>query len=482
MAEEPIILFSKGDMCVKYRLMEDSWERAVYDMEISDEEFDAIENWICLKKGDLFRELELHHFIQFERDSSCYFDFISLRLFGARGTKDNKPINGEPVNFTPKQLRILETLVKNRDAHCEYDLLYLAADISTETRDSALRALTVHINNIRNYDNSLRNTIENANEGYRYTGRAESWVIGNDFLRSHNEEGAGVALEKIFSLISHLKVLVSNTKPNGESSLRVTLSESATITDKFAFFIPTDFINADQSPSIVEALFQGNKLDSDTFIINIYKKVSRGDFINKLWDHIKAWIFENYKASISASSYYGMNDECPKTIKEVFENPPRDYTKYIQRIYSPTKEFIENSIVAEDFFKKRNIDIEKEKTPGVDIFDYIVALVLASFYYCRCIQTDEITQLRKLYRDKLYVAIQERFSAVADTSVLPPMTGQEEQDYLSTCQMIEELYALAEAAGKQFNIYYGVEKFKLSKNKFENDASNNHNATPGKTR
>lgn len=482
-ADEPMIVFSKDGICMKYRLIEDTWERSFCDVDILETDFDEIENWMALKKGYLFSELELHHFIQFEEGSSCYYDFMSRKLLGAQGKKNDKSINGEPKNFTNKEWGILEVLVENRNSHCDYEVLCLAADISTEVWSSAVRNLTVLMNRIKNYDASLRNTIGPAvNEGYTYKGNADSWVIGNDFLSFLDEEGEQVTLEKVFSLISHFKVLVSNIKPSADNPLRVILSDNATINDKLAFLIPSDFINSTHSTSMEEALFRGKKMESDICLINIYKQASRGDMLNRLWDHIKGWIFENYKASISASSYYGMNNVCPETIAEVFENPPRDYSKYIQRIYSPTKEYIENSVVAEEFFKKRNIDVEKENSSGVDIFDYIVALVLASFYYCKCLQTEEIAQLKKLYRDKLYAAIQERFSVAVDEGALPLMTRQEEIDYLSTCQFIEEVFALAEAAIKQFNEYYGVEKFKLSMNNYVNDDPNNHNTTPGRKR
>ena len=481
--DEPVVSFSKSGRSIQYGLMSNKWKGRTPD-EFEDEKYE-LQLWVEYQRNELFRKADLHHWIRFESDSPCYFDFISLKLIGACGKRGGKDIEGKPVSFTNKQLGIFLKLVESPNFPCSYDVLYISADIDTES-DRCLGTLTTHINSIKNYDTSLRNTIKNANSGYSYIGNAECWAIGSDYLKITEIDNDLISLDKVFSLMGRLNIVVSNIPPRFGKPLQISPFETLTASEKLAFLVPPDFIDVSHIGKAIDSLVQKNKMEADTFILNLYKTVSKGETIGKLWDHIKDWITENYKASVSASSYYGIYGEYPTTEKDIYEQSNMNFSKSIRRIHLPTREYLEASPVAEEFFRKRNTDIEKETSSGINVFDYVVALVLASFYYCRCPQTDAITQLKKLYKEKLRAEVQSRFSICVDPDSMPPLSGDDiDRDLQSTYLAIMEAYAYAEAVEKQFDMLHGAgafEKYMLSKHEYSNDDLNSHNPSSELTR
>lgn len=473
--DEPFILFSKGDSHLKYGLIREGWiQPEEFGCEIEDEIF-ALQQWAELRRGRLFREIGLYHVIQFENDSSCYFDYISNSLIGARGQKNNKPINGEPVKFTNKQLALFIALTEYPKTPLDYETLRIEASIPDS--DSFVSTITTHINAIKQYDSSLYNSITNDNSQYTYMGNPGYWSIGNQFPREL-EEVTCITLSKIFSIVESLNVLVSNTASRHGYTFSVSNMDGASVYDKFLFLIPPDFVDLEHRDETCEKLFHQNRFDSETTLLSIYKHGIAVDSINRLWDLLKKWIYDNYLASISASGYYGMNGELPSSPNDLDEVSPKALAKALQRVTNSTRDVLTNSVVADDFFHKKSTDVGSENSPNIDVFDYIVALVLASFYYCKCQQSEAILQAKRLYREKLQTAIRYRFPSSSDPTTI---TEDKEKDIATLIELVEGL----EDFKKQFDRVYGEGAFEKAYNSFcnyTNDDPNNHKPTPNRTR
>lgn len=473
--DEPFILFSKDNFHLKYGLIREGWiQPKEFGCEIADEIY-ALQQWADLRRNRLFSEMGLYHVIQFENDSSCYFDYITNSLIGAHGQKNNKPINGEPVKFTNKQLALFIALTEYPRTPLDYETLRIEASIPDS--DSFVSTITTHINAIRQYDSSLYNSITNANSQYTYIGNPGYWSIGNQFPREPDEVTC-ITLSKVFSIVESLNVLVSNTASRHGYTFHVSNMDSASVEDKFLFLIPPDFVDMEQKSETCEKLFQQNRFDSETALLNIYRHGISVDSINRLWDHLKKWISDNYQASISASGYYGMNGELPSRPSDLDAVSSKALAKAVQRICNTARDVLVSTAVAEDFFHKRNIDVGSETSTDVDVFDYIVALVLASFCYCKCQQSEAILQAKRLYREELKTAILYRFPSSNSSTTI---TENKEQDMATLIELVEGL----EDFKKQFDKAYGegaFEKAYKSFCKYTNDDPNSHNPTSNRTR
>lgn len=475
------ISFSKGNVELRFSPIREDWLELCEIPDELDDEVDAIYKKVISDLSELRKEMNIHHYVQFEDGSPCYFDYLSNVLIGAQGKKGYgkklKEIRGKPENFESQELAILEALIRARDYRIGWGELIVKAtygsedsDAQDEIYDNSLKSrLTSQISKIKNYDSSLENTIKkeskNGELGYKYIGNPDYWVIGN-VKPGENDEDYGFTLRTVFTMMESLNILVPDSR---RESFRVTAIENAEAVDRFTFLVPPGFLDMTEHPVECEDLYRKNRLDSEILLSGIYKKGAIPEIMHSVWDYLKAWISNNYEASLSAVIYCALECEHLPAYEDLENVPPNRKKRMIQSINVEVCSILEGSKVAEVFFRDSNIDPEKETKKGTDVFDYITAMVLASFWYCSGPDTAELNAAKRHYRLNLISEIEKRFSPN-----LQPLSSDNEQDFYFTEKMTRKCYEMMQAYERAYNQKYGDGAFE-ARNKYSNENDNNPN-------
>lgn len=406
--KEPIITISGRGAMIQYRLVsaamgvDDLIENTYTTGDLEQSEMYAIEEWIYDYLPSLLQNAKIRHIIRFKQESNCFYDFDAHTLYGGSGSKEKKGKNdeylknamslkGKPCSVTNSEHEIIDLLTRTPNARYPYDTVTEKAGINTPG------SMTQTWSRLRKYDVSILETFHRKNGEFWYSGLSQIWVVGEE------NENISISMAKIFDVVGDWDVV----SLFDESSRQLYSCSIQNVFPEYImkfFGLSNDFF--DIKSMGIDSFVIDNRSDSDTALMKLMDKCSIS--IDAVWEQLRTSINENIPLSISASTYYHDTREFPmkKTDLSAYSLTAERLERSLMRVCSKVQELIENSCVGAEYFAYCDIAVKPDS-----IIDYIVALILICFSYCKGTQNSEkLSNTKRRYYEKLISLIRRRFN------------------------------------------------------------------------
>ncbi len=406
---EPIITVFGRDSNIQYKLISCALEQdcIVQDTysagNLDDDEIEMIDSWVEYLTPSLLQEAGVRHTIHFLPDSTCYYDFASQTLYGANGYKEKKgvrtenrentaPINGEPYKLKKSETAFIELLTRTPNAPFSME------DVEDLSGLHGAGSVTSTWHEFKRHDSAIDATFDRKNGMFFYRGIPQIWVIGED----KEDE---LTLKKLFEVVGYGDVVASFDK----TRLRVCLAEKASPEEKLMFLgVANALIDLTTIEMDINRFVVSNYCPASVLIgfLNRYSS-DNSVSLEAVWKALREKLTENLTLSLNASTYHYETEEIPSRLADL-----KGYTvtagrleKSLQRICPAIKSIITSTRVGTDYFGYCDIAVKPST-----VVDYIAALVLACFSYCRSEQDPMISQKKTRYQSILTALIRKQFN------------------------------------------------------------------------
>lgn len=414
--QEPVVTITVRGGTIRYRLASyllHQTDAITGEGDISQQEFDDVDSWVCTNLPMLLAEANLCHIIRFDKNSSCYYDFQSRTLYEAdglyekkrstaRGLKNFAEIGGVPIPLPEKAQPFIEILTRTPGVGFSYERF-----LSEETDDieKAKQTISQAFSKFRKYDSSIRDTFIKEKTGsklYKYAGEPQVWFVGET---ARNEM---LTLQKLYAAVARQEVLVICNPANGiliDSVLPAEITaEQATA------FLGLDTGLLDPSQTDMQCFFDRNDLASEDILKSLLSRYCT--ILDAVWTQISKNIKNNLSHSLSASTYFKDTQVVPHQQSIYLGAYPLNDSRLeivLNQIYPSVKDLIMDFGLQNSFFQNCNLP-EKGTIDIKKAIDGIVALLLICFYYCKTpTASEEVARIKVQYRKKLLELIQQKF-------------------------------------------------------------------------
>ena len=405
--KEPIVTISGRGAMIQYRLVsaamgvDDLIENTYITGNLGQDEMHAIEEWIYDYLPSLLQEAKIRHIIRFKQESNCFYDFHSHNLYGADGYKEKKGQNdeyianavslkGKSCSVAKSENEFIVLLTRTPNARYPLDTVAEKAHIKSTSMDQTW-------SRFRRYDESIRETFNRQDGEFFYTGLPQIWVIGDE------NESISLSIGKIFEVVGDWDVVSLFDKSSHQLC-------TCAIQDVFPEYIlkflglSNDFF--DIRSMGINSFIIDNCSNSDIALTKLMDRCSIS--LDAVWEQLRTSINENIPLSISASTYYHDTREFPVRMTDLsaYSLTAERLERSLMRVCSKVQELIENSCVGAEYFAYCDIAVKPES-----IIDYIVALILMCFSYCKGTQTNErLSNTKRRYHENLIFSIRRHFN------------------------------------------------------------------------
>lgn len=431
------------------------------------EEINDVEQWISIYLKAWQEEAGLRYIVQFSDEFECYYDFMNKNLYHAHGKKDNKRIESDCVQFTPKQRAIVEYITEKRNYLCTYGDISQAIT-GSEDQISA-KTLQVHINAIKGYDpQAIKPFIKNvpdggqAEGGYRYSGNAPRFTMEKVSVRSESREESWISIDEFASLFFHETQLKMVVFCKNEKKLFVMDTEQFPVNMIINFFFPQFLFHDVEENSTVLP----DKKEIFLFCQQIKKSVDQE------WECCKEHIYGQIAMVFQLQCYRminGSSDGVPESQQELEKIDAAQFVeKRLEMLINCLSEIVnDRRSINSNFFKGTKIHIEKD-----NVLDAIAAVSWIGFYrqlvlYVRSIDK-ELEGMAREFRRMLIEKIHAVF--------FPPVPETEEEVVQNNImQAMQRCMILLKGTEQEQLFQEHLEKFYEDLKKFEFAAVDNQN-------
>lgn len=437
---EPVVTIYGPGTHLQYRLISLTEVEETYKCSLTADDKLLIEDEIEEKKPQLLAEAKVIHYVKFVDDSQCYYDFDSEQLYGACGIREKKgSINGRPFRPSPNVRDFIERLTEVPGAKIDvFEIL--------ENNGSSEDSFRTIWGNFRKLDPSIYSTFSHVSRGFCiYNGNAPIWQVGNE------KDGMDLTLYAIFTAVAYRKIVASVDKPNQKFNASL-LNEIET--ENILTFLGLDADVLDPSLIEIEKLITRNYCDSTEFFISLIDRYT--DILDGVWNHLRRNIETNLSYTFSASSYFEETQIIPTKVGDLklYSIPVRSqrWNNALGQACLSVKNIIQSTRLGVDFFANCKAEINPDK-----VIDYIVAIVLASLYYCKTPTSgDNESAIKARYGQKLQELIRKKFGYVSPSNGGGGLFGPE-----ALWIELQELLALQEQLSNDGQYAYAsvIEKF-----------------------
>lgn len=460
---EPTITIKVHGGTIRYRLVSFllGWsDEPTCEGDIPDSESDYVTSWVSSNIHGLIAEAHLHHIVRFDKESKCYYDFISQTLFNADGLYEKKgstvdslksfaESNGEPIRLPNRFVPFIEKLTQHpRIAIGEEVFLDLKDDAENYEIRAAKGNLSTNFSTFKKYDSSIDAKFKRektGNKRFIYLGEPQEWFVGEKV------KDKSLTIRNIFETTVLCDVLAVLDAEERElvyvaQATDVIAEGSIAFLGLNAEFLKTVGVNLEQ-------LTCNNYFEPPDAFKSLLSKYCV--MLEATWKQIAKTIEKNFLYSIGASTFYRETEELPKRLSDLNGYLPTKerLDNLLKRICPAIEETIRESKTGISLFAYCDTKVTPEKA-----IDYIVALVLSCLSDCHASSTDEkLIRLRGKYQQKLHELILKKFGCNPpgdnDGRLFNPVAFKMNLQHLLTLQdqlMSEGQYAHASLIEKYF--------------------------------
>ncbi len=420
--QEPVVTITVRGGTIRYRLASYLLDRAdtpTWEGDISQQEIDDADSWVCANLPMLLAEANLCHIIRFDQNSSCYYDFQSQTLYEAdglyekkgstaRGLKNVAEIGGDRISLPEKVQPFLKILTRKPGVGFSYER-FLPEE--TDDIEGAKKRLSQAFYKFLRYDSSIRDTFIKEKTGsklYKYVGEPQVWFVGE---MARNET---LTLQKLYAAVARQEVLVICDPVKGALTDSVLPAEITAA--QAAAFLGLDAGLLDPSQTDMQRFFDCNDFSSADVLKSLLSRYST--MLDAVWAQISKNIKNNLLHSLSASTYFKDTQEVPHQQSMYLGAYPLNERRLeivLNQIYPSVTNLIEEFGLQARFFQNCDLAI-RAKDGAIDIkkaIDGIVALLLICFSGCKTPTADEeAVRIKAQYRKKLLELIRKRFGYI----------------------------------------------------------------------
>lgn len=393
---DPLITIYGSGIYRQYRLISFTEVEETYEGNLTEDEIAEIEDELWEMRPKLLIEAKVRHYVKFVDDSPCYYDFHSEKLYGASGVREKKgPIKGESFRPSTNVRDFIEIMTEVPGTKTN------VIDILEKNQNSDKSFATIWMNFLK-LDASIRSTFLKVRRGICiYEGNAPTWQVGGEI------GATDITLGAIFSGITYRKIVATFDKERRK--LNASLLDDIE-PESILAFLGLDSDVFDSSFVNIEKLITKNYIDSTDRIESLLAKYT--SFLEGVWNHLINNIETSFSYTFSASSYYEETLNIPMRDSDLISyvipaRSPR-WNNALERACLSVKNIIQSTRVGVDYFMHCKKEVNADS-----VIDYIAALVLISFSYCKTPTNSEKTrEIKGRYKKRLLDFIQEKFGYI----------------------------------------------------------------------
>ena len=424
---EPTITIKVSDGTIRYHLVSFLLEHSdepTSEGNVKESEKNYVDSWVCSNLPGLLAEAHLHHIVKFDKESECYYDFLSETLYHADGCYEKKgstvgslknaaKINGEPIKLPKRLIPFVEKLTQHPKTPYPEDTFFEIRDEAEAYEIKAIKGnLATNFSILKRYDSSIDAKFKRETTGSKqfiYLGEPQEWYVGEN-VKNENLT-IGKTFETIFKTITQCEIIAIFDTVKKEL-IYVTQKTDVTAEETIAFFgLNTEFL--EPACEDLKQLVYNSYCESPDALKSLLSKCCT--MMDAVWRQIAKNVEENLSCSLGASTFCRETGELPKRLSDLNGyRPARErLNNLLKRICPAIEKTIKESKTGAGFFGYYNFEVTSEKA-----IDYIVALILSCFSDCQTSSTDEeLMRLRGAYQKVLRNLIEQKFA------VDPPNSG-----------------------------------------------------------